>query len=82
MVSGSKLLEELESVCHRLNIQLRYEKTSARGGLCKVDGRYLVIVDKKAKEDYKAMVIARALKQFDLSDIHIKPSVREFIDEA
>jgi len=27
------------------------------------------------------MVIAKALKQFDLSGIHLKPSVREFIDE-
>jgi 2,3-bisphosphoglycerate-independent phosphoglycerate mutase len=82
MISRAKLLEELESVCARLNIQLRYEKTSARGGLCKVDGRYIVIVDRKAKEDYKATVIAKALKQFDLSDIHLKPSVREFIDEV
>jgi len=82
MVSRTKLLEELESVCARLNIQLRYEKTSARGGLCKVDDKYLIIVDKKSKEDYKAMVIAKALKQFDLSGIHLKPSVREFIDET
>jgi len=59
---------------------IEIRKTSARGGLCKVDGRYIVIVDRKAKEDYKATVIAKALKQFDLSDIHLKPSVREFIE--
>lgn len=82
MASISNLLKELESLALQLNIKIRYEKTTAKGGLCKLDDQYMIIIDKKAKDDYKAHIIAKSLKQFDLSNVHLKPKLREFIDEA
>lgn len=81
MGSRAQLLRELEAVCSQLDITLRYEKTSAKGGLCKVDDSYFIIVDRKASEEYKIHVIGKALKQFDLSNIHLKPKLREFLDD-
>ncbi|MCX8084204.1 MAG: hypothetical protein N3C60_04710 [Calditerrivibrio sp.] len=78
---GKTILKDLELLCSQLGITLRYEKTSARGGLCRVDDKFYIIIDKKAKDDYKAFVIAKSLKQFDLSQIHLKPKIREFLEE-
>jgi len=76
-----QILKELESLCSQLGIVLRYEKTSARGGLCRVEDKYYIIIDRKAKDDYKASVIANSLKNFDLKNIHIKPKLREYLEE-
>ncbi|MCA1928071.1 MAG: hypothetical protein LDL09_06580 [Calditerrivibrio sp.] len=75
-------MKELENLSLQLNIKVRYEKTTAKGGLCKLNDQYMIIIDRKAKDDYKAQVIAKSLKQFDLSNVHLKPKIREFIDEA
>jgi len=77
----AKLLEELEGIASKLDIKLRYEVTKAKGGLCTMDGEKLFIIDKKSSKEYKLLMLARTLKQFDLSDIYISPKLREFLDE-
>ncbi|ADD69164.1 conserved hypothetical protein [Denitrovibrio acetiphilus DSM 12809] len=77
----AKLLEELEAVASKLDIKLRYEVTKARGGLCTVDGEKLFILDRKSSKEYKLLILARAIKEFDLSDIYLSPKLREFLYE-
>ncbi|MGD9808085.1 MAG: hypothetical protein AB7E76_09120 [Deferribacterales bacterium] len=77
----AKLLEELEAVATKLDIKLRYEVTKARGGLCTVDGQLMFILDRKSSKEYKLLMLARAVKEFDISDIYISPKLREFLDE-
>lgn len=77
-----QILKDLEELCLKLGIILRYEKTSARGGLCKVEDKFYIIIDKKAKDDYKVSVIAKSLKNFDLSKFHLKPKLREYLDDV
>jgi len=78
----AKLLAELEEIAGKLDIKLRYEAvTKAKGGLCTMDGEKLFIIDKKSSKEYKLLILARAIKEFDLSDIYISPKLREFLDE-
>lgn len=77
----NKLLAELEDIAEKLGIKLRYEVTKARGGLCTVDGEKMFIMDKKSTKEYKLLMLARTIKEFDLSDIYISPKLREFLDE-
>jgi hypothetical protein len=77
----NKLLNELEELAEKLNIKLRYEATKARGGLCTVDNKLMFILDKKSTKEYKLLMLARALKEFDLSDHYLSPKLREFLDE-
>jgi len=77
----AKLLEELEEIASKLDIKLRYEVTKARGGLCTMDGQKMFILDRKSSKEYKLLILARAIKEFDLSDIYISPKLREFIYE-
>jgi xanthine dehydrogenase iron-sulfur cluster and FAD-binding subunit A len=77
-----KILEELTEICNKLDIKVRFEKTTAKGGLCKVNDKYMIIIDRKATDEYKANVIANSLKKFDIENLHLKPKVRDFIDNA
>jgi len=77
----AKLLEELEGIASKLNIKLRYEVTKAKGGLCTVGGEMMFIIDRKASKEYKLLMLARTIKEFDLSDMYISPKLREFLDE-
>jgi sugar phosphate isomerase/epimerase len=70
-----ELLKELEELAAKLNIRIRYEKTNAKGGLCKKDDQLLIIIDRNADPHYKTSVIAEAIKKFDLS-------VRELIESS
>jgi len=74
-------LKELEELCNKLGIKIRYEKTNARGGLCRINGENIIIIDKKATDYYKQTIIGKAVKSFDLSNIHIKPKIRELIED-
>lgn len=76
------ILSELEKICERLNVTVRYEKTSAKGGICMFNSKYIVIIDKKSSDEYKANVLAKSLKTFDLNNLHLKPAVRHFIENA
>ncbi|BAI81320.1 conserved hypothetical protein [Deferribacter desulfuricans SSM1] len=81
MKDKKKLLKDFEELAAKLGIKIRYEKTNARGGLCRVNENYYIIIDKKASTEYKLNIIAQSLKKFDLSEIHIKPKMRELLEE-
>jgi hypothetical protein len=46
-----------------------------------VDGQLMFILDRKSSKEYKLLMLARAVKEFDISDIYISPKLREFLDE-
>ena len=77
----AKLLAEMEDLAQKLNIKLRYEVTKAKGGLCTLDGEKIFILDRKSSKEYKLLMLARTLKEFDLSNMYISPKLREFLDE-
>lgn len=74
------LLTELEELAGKAGIKIRYEKTEARGGMCTFQGSPLIIIDRKAADDYKIAVIAENIKKMDLTDIYISPKIREVLD--
>ncbi len=78
--SEKKILTELEKICEKLNIKLRYEKTKAKGGLCLFEKKYHIIIDKNASSHYKIKILLESLSQFDLSNIHMPPRIRELIE--
>ena len=79
-MSKKPVIAELENLCEQLDIKVRYEKTSARGGLCRLDDKYYIIIDKKTNEDFRIDVLVRELKNFDLTDIFISPRLREMLE--
>ena len=81
------LLGQLEELAHVLGIQLRYEKmeeerTFYGGGLCRVRGEHLLIVNSKATTKDKIQTLVKAVKRFDLDNIYLRPAIREYLEIA
>ncbi len=79
------LLSHLEELSDKLEILVRdeninIEESSSTGGLCCVEGKYILILNSKSTAKEKIQVMINALNQFDLSDIYIKPVIRELLE--
>jgi hypothetical protein len=79
------ILSQLEELAEKLEILVRdeninIEESSSTGGLCRVEGKYILILNSKATVKEKIQVMITALKQFDLTDMYIKPVIRELLE--
>jgi hypothetical protein len=81
------IIEQLEELAKGFGIQFRYEPISLEeetinvvGGLCKLKGEQLLIINSKATEKDKIKVFVRALRRFDLDRIYVKPAIRALLD--
>jgi hypothetical protein len=80
------LLDHLEALAESLGVRVRYdilpeEVGFASGGLCRLKGRYVVIINEKASKAEKIRTLSRALRRFDLGAVYLKPAVRELLEE-
>jgi hypothetical protein len=80
-------LSHLEGLAYNLGIQIRYEKiveeelTSA-GGLCRLKGECVIIVNSRTSIKDKIQTLVTALKNFDLTDVYIVPALRELFERV
>jgi hypothetical protein len=79
-----QMTEALEAAASQLGVRVRYDALSgalASGGLCKVKGEWLVIIDKKASPAERATILAEALASFDTDQVFLPPKVRELVQQ-
>ena len=86
LMNEDVLLNQLEDLAEKLGILVRdenisIEESSSTGGLCRIEGKYVLILNSKATVKEKYQVMIKALQQFDLSGIYIKPVIRELLEE-
>jgi len=79
------ILGQLEELAQNLAIQIRYEPikkegTFSPGGLCRLKGENLLIINSKATTKDKIQALAKAVNRFDLSQVYVRPGLREFLD--
>ncbi len=77
-------LSHLEGLADKLGIPIRYEKIvdefTGMGGLCRIEGEYVLIVHSKATVKEKIQIMIEALGRFDLGDIYVRPALRELLE--
>ena len=76
----------MEELAHKLGIDVRHEnipleETFSAGGLCRIRGTQVIIINENASDGDKVLALGKALKRFDLSNIYLKPALRKFLDE-
>ena len=86
MINDEVLLSYLEELAEKLEILVRdeninIEESSSSGGLCRIEGQYVIFLHSKASVKEKIQVMITALQQFDLRDMYIKPVIRELLEE-
>jgi len=79
------MLSHLEALAHSLGIQVRYECIEGEtafpsGGLCRIRNKHLVILNESATIEDKVHALARALKSFDLSQVYLRPALRDLLE--
>lgn len=79
------ILNQLEELAQGLGITIRYESIKkegeySTGGLCIFRGERLLIINSKANPRDKIEAFARALRRFDLSQVYLRPGLREFFE--
>jgi len=78
-------LSLLEELADKLSIPIRYEtikdELTGLGGLCRVDGEFILIIDSTAIAKEKIEIMTEALRRFDLGDIYVRPALRELLEE-
>jgi hypothetical protein len=81
------ILNQLEELAERLGIEIRYgnigvEESHRMGGLCRVQGKYFLIMHSRLTRKEKIGVILKTLKGFESGDIYVRPVIRELLDRS
>ena len=82
----NSILAQLEELAENLAIEVRYEPLKREGafspgGLIQLKGEYIVILNSKAPTADKIQTLGRAVNQFDLSQVYIRPGLREYLEQ-
>ena len=82
----NRLLQELEEIAEKLSIAVRYDDLmgtdfKVKGGLCRLRGENVIIMDRRTPSRERIDLLVRALSQFDLSSISTRPYIRLIIGD-
>jgi len=80
------LLNQLEELAGKLGIEIRYgnipgEESQRMGGLCRVKGKYMLIIHSRLTVKEKIGIIIKTLKGFKMEDVYVIPVIRELLDK-
>jgi len=80
-------LTQLMALANQMGIEVRYELlpvagTVHLGGYCRIWGKPVVIVNKRASKSEQIKVLLEVLAKQDLALIYLKPSLRKLLEET
>ncbi|GIK23029.1 MAG: hypothetical protein HND40_04795 [Ignavibacteriota bacterium] len=76
-----EIIQELRSIASQLGATVRFEKGDFSGGYCLLKDDKVIVINKNANLQKKAMILSAALKELGVDDIYINPKLRELIEE-
>lgn len=85
MMDTHARLEDLKAVAAKLSIEIisgnfADEDISTQSGFCRLNGKNLIILDKKLNPENQAEIILKALENFDLETIYVPSWIREQLE--
>ena len=78
-MQDQEVLEQLEDLVFHLGLELRWEEGDFTGGICRLRGREIFLVNRSLPTLEKIRVLCRELSQTDLSRTFVVPALRERI---
>jgi hypothetical protein len=88
LLENDALLAQLLNLVEALEIQIRYESLEEgetsffAGGLCRIGDRSVFFLNAKATKAEQIRALARGLGRFDLSQVYLKPAVRDLLEDS
>ncbi len=85
----STIIRQLEELAVKFGLQIRYEPiriddnlSTVPGGMCRLRGDNVLIINSNATVRDKINTLAEAVKNFDLDGVYILPVIRELLEKA
>jgi hypothetical protein len=76
-----EIIQDLKSVANQLGATIRFEKGDFKGGYCLLKESKVIVINKNANLQKKAMILSAALKELGVDDIYLNPKLRELVEE-
>lgn len=76
-----EIIQDLKSISAQLGATVRFEKGDFKGGYCLIKDSKVIVINKNANLQRKAMILAAALKELGVDEIYLNPKLREVIEE-
>jgi hypothetical protein len=76
-----EIIQDLRSLASQLGAEVRFEKGDFKGGYCLLKESKVIVINKMANLQRKAMILSMALKELGVDEIYLTPRMREIIDE-
>ena len=76
-----EIIQELKALATQLGATVRFEKGDFKGGYCLLKDSKVIVINKLANLQRKAMILSAALKELGIDQIYLTPRMREIIDE-
>jgi hypothetical protein len=76
-----EIIQDLRSVASQLGATVRFEKGDFKGGYCLLKESKVIVINKNANLQRKAVILSVALKELGVDEIYLNPKIRELIDE-
>lgn len=76
-----EIIQDLRSVANQLGATIRFEKGDFKGGYCLLKESKVIVINKNANLQRKAMILSVALKELGVDEIYLNPKLRDLIEE-
>ena len=76
-----EIIHDLKAVASELGATVRFEKGDFKGGYCLLKESKVIVINKNANLQRKAMILSTALKELGVDEIYLNPKLREMIEE-
>ncbi|MBV6513349.1 MAG: hypothetical protein HRU80_10430 [Ignavibacteriales bacterium] len=76
-----QIIEELRALASELGATVRFEKGDFKGGYCVLKDSRVIVINKMANTQRKAIILSKALKEIGIDNMFLTPRLREVIDE-
>jgi len=76
-----EFIQELKVLAVQLGAEVRFEKGNFKGGYCILKESKVIVINKMANLQRKAMILSMALKELGIDEVFLTPKLRELINE-
>jgi hypothetical protein len=77
-----QVVEALEEAAAQFGLEVRWETGRFRGGRCMINGRPLIVLNKRHPSEVHLALLAEALHAYPVDTIFLRPAVREALEAA
>lgn len=80
-MNKTKILTQLEDLCRRLSIIIKYDRFFGRGGYCRLRNQAYFIINKRLSSDAKEQIFVNELKAMDIDVSQLPEKIQELMEK-